>query len=50
MYVNLCTPFPAVFPMNKQENDIAAMRFWFLVSSVLVLAVMIVLAAMSHAG
>ena len=31
--------------MNKQENDVAAMRFWFLVSSALVLAVMIVLAA-----
>ena len=38
---------PAVFPMNKQENDVAAMRFWFLVSSALVLAVMIVLAAMA---
>jgi hypothetical protein len=36
--------------MSKQENDVAAMRFWFLVSSALVLAVMIVLAAMSHTG
>jgi len=36
--------------MNKQENDVAATRFWFLVSSVLILAVMIVLAAMSHTG
>jgi len=48
MHMNLSTPLPAVFPMNKQENDVAAMRFWFLVSSGLVLAVMIVLAAMSH--
>jgi len=36
--------------MNKQENDAAATRFWFLVSSALILAVMIVLAAMSHPG
>ncbi len=35
--------------MNKQENDVAAVRFWFLVSSALVLAAMIVLAAMSPA-
>jgi len=33
--------------MNKQENDVAAMRFWFLVSSALAVAVMIVLAMMS---
>jgi hypothetical protein len=36
--------------MNKQENDVAATRFWFLVSSALILAVMIVVAVMSHTG
>ena len=36
--------------MNKQENDVAATRFWFLVSSALILAVIVVLAAMSHLG
>jgi hypothetical protein len=36
--------------MNKQENDVAATRFWFLVSSALIVAVIIVLAAMSHLG